>query len=186
MGGKRILYALMLLALVGVVQAAIPTNLTQSVSPASGTQYGSAKPTFTCYYVYYINYTSSGATSPVQGAFVMVLLDGKNYTATYSGGVYSFSGATIYSGAHNWYCYATASGYQYQIGPTQTYTVLPQSGGGGGGGRHYLVEPTEQITMGTTWTMAVVVIAIIGIAIGYFILREALTVSVTKPRKKRK
>lgn len=179
------LYALMLLALVGVVQAAIPTTLSQSVSPASGTQYGSAKPTFTCYYYYNTN-----GTGPVQGAFVQVILDGTNYTAAYSpNGVsngYIFSGATLYAGAHSWYCYAYKAGYQYQIGPTLTYTVLQQSGGGGGGGRHYMVEPTEQMPVGDAWTVAVAIIAILGLGIGYFILKETLTMTVTRPRKKRK
>jgi hypothetical protein len=186
MGGKTILYALMLLALVGMVQADIITNLTQSVSPASGTQYGSASPTFTCYYVYYTN----GTTGPVPGAFVLVLLDGKNYTATYSpNGVsngYIYTGTTLYAGAHSWYCYAYAPGYQHQIGQTLTYTVLQQTGGGGGGGHPLRVEPTQQMPVGDTWTIAVIIVAILGLCIGYFILREALTVTVTRPRKKRK
>ncbi len=185
MGGKRILYALILLALIGMVQADIITYLGQYVYPTSGTQYGSATPTFTCDYFYYLNST----LSRVQGAYVLVMLDGINHTATYSGTGYSFSGATISAGAHNWYCIASAPGYPYKIGPTQTYTVLQQTGGGGGGGgggRHYMMEPTEQITMGSPWALAVVAIAIIGIVIGYFILREALTVAVAKPRKKTK
>jgi hypothetical protein len=114
---------MMLLALVGMVQAGITTTLTQTVSPASGTQFGYAVPTFTCYYFYYQN--NQSVTVP--GAYMAVEIDGKFYFATYSpNGVstgYIYSGATLSAGTHTWYCNASASGYQPQIGPTQTYTV---------------------------------------------------------------
>lgn len=122
MGGKKILYALMLLALVGMVQADIATTLTQNVSPTSGTQSGSATPTFTCYYFY-----NTTGRPTVLGAYVAVLIDGKFYFANYSpNGVssgYIFSGATLSPGNHTWYCNASASGYQAQVGPTQSYFV---------------------------------------------------------------
>lgn len=64
--------------------------------------------------------------------------------------------------------------------------IVLSSGGGGGGYRPTMAEPTEQATPGTTWTLAVFILAIIGIGIGYFILREALFTSVSKPSKKKK
>jgi hypothetical protein len=70
------------------------------------------------------------------------------------------------------------------------------SGGGcrGGGGSPLLVKTpisgeAEQVAAqptSNTWDFAVVVLTIIGLCIGYFIMKEALSASVTRPAKKRK
>jgi hypothetical protein len=48
-----------------------------------------------------------------------------------------------------------------------------------------IAAPAVQMPIGDTWTMAVVILAIIGLALGYFIIREALSVTATKKRKRR-
>jgi hypothetical protein len=164
-----------------------PTTFIQSVYPASGTQYTSVLPTFTCWYYY----QNAAGTAPIPNASVFVTVDGVRYNTIPMGYFYSLTGPTLSTGSHTWYCNASAPGYQSQTGSIQTYTVLQQSGGGGGGGggctyRGCLkVEPTEQMPVGNTWTLTVVLIAIIGLVIGYFILREALYTSVTRKRKRK-
>jgi uncharacterized membrane protein len=48
-----------------------------------------------------------------------------------------------------------------------------------------IATPAVQMPIGDTWTMAVVILAIIGLAIGYFIMKEALFVSTPRRRKRR-
>lgn len=47
-------------------------------------------------------------------------------------------------------------------------------------------EPVAQQPVSDTWDFAVIVLTIIGLCIGYFIMKEALSASVTRPVKKRK
>jgi parallel beta-helix repeat protein len=157
------------------------TTLTQSVTPASGS-YAPVTATFSCNYS-----NSSGA--PVTGATVLVLLSGTSYTATYNSAarLYQAQVSNLGPSSYGWYCTVSKSGYHNQTGSYQSYIVSSSSGGGGGGGgRHYLMEPTQQMPVGDTWTIAVIIVAILGLCIGYFILKEVLTVSTTRPRKKRK
>jgi hypothetical protein len=170
------------------------TDLTQSVTPASGTATGSATPTFIC------SYTSSG--TPVTGATVNVTILSRTtttYPATYStSGDYRYSGVTLYVGLTSWYCNASKSGYQPQSGPSQTFFVNAYGLPGGsplirkciqpnGCGPYSYGEEIPEQTSGDTWTFAVVIIALLGLGIGYFILKEALfTATTRKPKNKRR
>ncbi|MEM3555888.1 MAG: hypothetical protein QXF56_04190 [Candidatus Micrarchaeia archaeon] len=174
---KKIWYVFVLLVLLGVAQAQIPTTLNQSVTPQSGTARSGVKPTFSC--MYYANL--NGTSQPVTGAIVFVVIDSGNYSASYYDGAYHYSGTTLYSGNHNWYCIAGKAGYQFQMGSPQVYTVLA-GGGGGGGGRYYLVSPIGGLGA-NIWTLAIVVIAVIGIAVGYFVVRGAMFANSGKRKK---
>ncbi len=48
-----------------------------------------------------------------------------------------------------------------------------------------LMAPTVEMPVGNTWTMAVVLIAIIGLVIGYFVVREAMFSTATRKSKKK-
>ncbi len=48
-----------------------------------------------------------------------------------------------------------------------------------------LMAPTQQMPVGNTWTTAVVLIAIIGLVIGYFVAREAMFSTATRKAKKK-
>lgn len=175
---EKLWCVLALLVLLGVAQAQIPTTLIQSVTPPSGTARSGVKPTFSCRYYANLN----GTMQPVTGAIVVVVVDSGNYSANYVEGEYLYSGVTLYAGNHNWYCIAGKAGYQFQMGSPQIYSVLP-SGGGGGGGRHYLVSPIGGLGA-NLWTLAIVVIAVIGIVLGYFVVRGAMLTAGEKRKKK--
>lgn len=181
MGGRRILYALILIALVGLIQADIPTYLTQTVSPTSGA-YGPVTPTFTCGYSASLN----GTVVPVTSATVVLFVGSyANLTMTEtSPGTYQHTGPTLNPNTYSWYCIAFRYGYQTQTGAPQTY-VVKSGGGGGGGGRHYLIEPTPELPQSGSWQVGVVILTIIGLGIGYFILRDLLATTST-PKRKRK
>lgn len=186
MGGK-IWYALILLALVGIVQAEIiSTNLTVSIIPPSGTAYSGVKPTFACSYT---SYNPTNGRVPVLGASVSLFFDTSFYSMTYDSvsKTYNYTFTTgLSAGAHSWNCTAYKSGFQYQM-VLGSYVV--QTGGGGGSGCGFrsclLMEPAEQLPFGGMWTALVVVIAVIGIGIGYFVMKGALTASAGTARKKK-
>jgi hypothetical protein len=92
----------------------LPTTLTQSVTPASGTV-TAPLPTFMC------RYTSSG--SPVTGANVWVYINSW-YVATYSPatGNYSLT-MPLLNGTHTWNCTVEKDGYTPQQGAQQSYYV---------------------------------------------------------------
>jgi uncharacterized membrane protein len=101
-----------------IIQPPILTNLTQSVTPASGTATAPATPTFIC------SYSSSG--NPITGATVNVTVDSNIYAATYNSSTndYRYSGIALTAGNHTWYCRASKADYQSQIGSLQSYQVL--------------------------------------------------------------
>ena len=147
------------------------TTLNYSISPPSGTANQLTIIHFACGYYDFFN-------TPVSGAGVNVVIDGQNYTATYSVSDYTYHlEKTLSGGTHSWYCNATKSGYHNQTGPKQTYFVPSVAGGSP-------LEPFESPQPTSVWTAGVAIIAIIGLAIGYFILREVIFTATTKTRKK--
>jgi len=164
----------------------IPTALTQSVTPASKTATGSVQPTFRC------NYTYTG--SPLSEATVFVIVDSELYTATFFGyttksgttGDFRYSNVILYAGNHTWYCNASMSGgFQPQIGSIQNYIVNSSGGGGGGGKPPEILQQVPLTPTGTTWTLLVILIAIIGLGVGYLVIREALFFTATRKTKKK-
>ncbi len=96
-----------------------PLTLVQSVNPASGTAVAPVTPTFICGY-----YDTNNA--PILGASVNVTIDSNIHTATYNSttGDYRYSGLTLTTATHKWYCSASASGYNTKIGANQTYLFV--------------------------------------------------------------
>lgn len=67
--------------------------------------------------------------------------------------------------------------------------IQPPSGGGGSGCGFrscLMMEPAEQLPFGGMWTALVVVIAVIGIGIGYFVVKGALTFPAGRSSKKKR
>jgi hypothetical protein len=48
-----------------------------------------------------------------------------------------------------------------------------------------MLTPTAQPPIGDTWTLAVVILTIIGLALGYFIIRETISASATRTKKRK-
>ncbi|VVB54352.1 Uncharacterised protein [uncultured archaeon] len=90
-------------------------NLTQTATPASPQKWNTSI-TFSC------NYTNSSG-SPITGSKVTLSIDSDNYTATYSGGVYSVTITNLTRGAHSWFCNAKGTGYEAKMGTPQTYRI---------------------------------------------------------------
>jgi hypothetical protein len=149
--------------------------------------------TFNC------NYSEITDNSPVTGATVTIYIDGSPNSATYSNGVYIYATKSLSAASHSWYCNANKPQFQPMHGPLMQYTVSSSSNGGGNGGSTNggsplmmktpttgQAEVTPQIVTGNTWVITVVLIAIIGICIGYFILKEELLFVETVKKKRRK
>lgn len=103
---------------------------------------------------------------------------------------YSSTCANTCSGGSCKACSCTATCTACASGTTCNGGACVSSGGGSPllrkcGPLGCMAEPTEQPQLTSTWTVGVVLIAIIGLVVGYFILRQALfSVAVRKPRKK--
>ena len=176
MGGRKVLSILVLLALVAMAQAVIPTTITQSVTPASGTAYASVTPTFIC--GYYVN-----STVPVTGAYGYVMIDNRAYNLTYSQTTkdYRYSGVTLYTSTHIWYCNMYKTEYQSQVGQSQSYVV--KSGGGGGCGKGCYLVAEAPGTPTAQGQALVFILLLVGIGIiGYLALRSIERASVGKKR----
>ncbi|NYZ78973.1 hypothetical protein H0N99_02395 [Candidatus Micrarchaeota archaeon] len=104
------------MALVTFYTQSLPAQLSQSASPSSPQYYGTSV-TFSC------NYQFGG--SPVTGATVYVNINGTDYQAVYnaSSGNYTYTNSTLPVGNNNWYCNASALGYQPQAGASEIYTI---------------------------------------------------------------
>jgi len=160
-----------------------PTTLNQSVTPPSGTSHEAVTPTFICGYY-------NAGNAPIIGANVNVTVNSITYSAEYSPATrdYRYSNISLDVGTHSWNCKASAAEYQPQAGPNQTYFIRGSGGGGGGSPlliKAMMTEPVEEIKMSNTWMLSIALIAITGIGIGYFIIRETLLLTVPKKNRKR-
>ncbi|NYZ79212.1 hypothetical protein H0N99_03625 [Candidatus Micrarchaeota archaeon] len=193
MGGVKILYALMLLAMISVVQAACTdVSCGTKACPASycsgntlyrypstcvnpclnGTICGSCTCTATA--------TSCGTTACPA-----------NYCSGNNKCNYSSTCTNTCSGGSCKTCTCTSTCTACPSGKTCSAGACVSSGGGSPllrkcGPDGCYMEPGDQVPVSDTWTFAIVILAILGLCIGYFILKEALSISVTRPAKKRK
>jgi parallel beta-helix repeat protein len=155
----------------------IPSVLTQSVTPASGTATGSVAPTFICGYYDVMNGTKNNPLVAFTDNTITVTIDSTTYNASPYGNSSltindsHYSGVNLTAGTHTWYCSASATGYQSQMGPTQTYVVEVS-----GGSPLMTKTPTsgQAEPVSYTWSFALIIIVILGLAIGYFIIKNAL------------
>jgi len=179
MGGMKVWHVLILLALVGLVQAEIPTDLYVFASPQSPQNYGTS-------IMFFARYTVNGTL--LDGVTLYIDNVPKTTTQTINGSVYT---TVLTSGTHTWYFSASKAGYAPKNSTLGYYTINGSSGGGGSPLLRILkMEETPAIsTDNTSWKLAIAIIAVIGLGIGYFVVRGAMfstipTAKVKKPKRK--
>jgi len=176
MGGMKVWHVLMLLALAGLVQAEIATSLVVYTYPQSPQPYGTNV-------MFFARYTDSNGNL-LDGVTLYIDNAPKTTTQTINGSVYT---TTLTSGTHTWYFSASKAGYAPKNSTLGYYVI---TGGGGGGSplsRIVKMEETPAVsTDNTSWMLAVTLIAVIGLGIGYFVVRSAMfsTVPTKKAKKK--
>jgi len=168
-----------------------PTTLTQKSFPSSPQTVNDSKFKVQVGFVADYNATFQNKSYCVVNATVKLYVDGVQYSTLY--GAFPAYGCYVYPypinlsvGTHTWYFTASATNFTSQTGPTQTYIVKQSTRGGSPLLIKTMEAPMEKLpTENNTWTLAVVLIALVGIGIGYFIMKGIMTSTVSRKTKKK-